>query len=148
MAEAVFGLIGVVVGGLLAGGAEYVMQRRRERRDARAAARLLAEQLRRAIAFIHSELRPVASDWASGAFGDVEMEVWHHNRGILASALETAEWEGIAEAFEVVDALKKERWPREKQEEAIESIDTGLRALGRVAGSEQFWWAQRFRPDE
>jgi hypothetical protein len=123
------------------------MQRRLERRDVRAAARLLAEQLRHAAAFIDSVLRPVEGDWASGAFGDLDMKVWQENRALLASTLENAEWRGIAGAFEVVDALKADRWPRGNSTEAVASIWSGLEALGRVTRSEEFLWAQAFRPE-
>ena len=44
----------------------------------------------------------------------------------------------MASAFEIVDSLKEECWPVERQEEAIELLDRGLQALGRIVGSEQF----------
>ena len=144
MTEAIFGLVGVVVGGLLSGGVAYVMERRREQHATRAAARLLAEELRRAISFIHGVLRPVDSDWQSRAFAELDLEVWKQNRVLLASALAEEAWTDVASAFEIVDALKEERWPVERQEDAIEALDRGLQALGRIVGNEQFWWAQRF----
>jgi hypothetical protein len=128
---AIFGLVGVVLGGLLSGGVTYVMERRREQRETRAAARLLAEELRRAISFIHGVLRPVESDWQSRAFAELDLEVWKQNRALLASALAEETWTDVASAFEIVDSLKEDRWPVERQEEAI-------------VGSEQFWWAQQF----
>jgi hypothetical protein len=86
----------------------------------------------------------VESDWQSGAFADVEMDLWHQNRGVLASALGDSEWHGVAEAFEIVESLRGRRWPPGKQADAIQSLDTGLHTLGRIAGTEQYWWAQRF----
>ncbi len=147
MTEAAFGLIGVIIGGLLTGGVEYVMEKRREQRELRAVARLLAEQLRGAIAFIHAELMPVEND-PSIAFATLETDAWREKRGVLASALPNDEWQGVAEAFEILEALKENRWPPGAQAQAIESIDVGLRTLGRITGSDQGWWAARYTADE
>jgi hypothetical protein len=46
MGAAVVGLVGVVIGGLVSGGATFVMARRQEQRKARMAARLLEDELR------------------------------------------------------------------------------------------------------
>jgi len=43
--EAIFGLIGVVVGGLISGGLSLILERRKERVAARVAARLVREDL-------------------------------------------------------------------------------------------------------
>jgi hypothetical protein len=141
---AIFGLVGVVLGGLLSGGVTYIMERRREQHETRAASRLLAEELRRAISFIHGVLRPIEGDWQSRAFAELDLDVWKQNRALLASALREDAWTDVASAFEIVESLKDERWPMDRQEEAIEALDHGLHALGRIVGSEQFWWAQRF----
>jgi hypothetical protein len=49
---AIFGLVGVVVGGLVSWAATYALARRDERRNARASARLLEIDLRRAVAIL------------------------------------------------------------------------------------------------
>jgi hypothetical protein len=46
MTEAIFGLVGVVVGGFITGGAINLIERRTERLEARASARLLQSELR------------------------------------------------------------------------------------------------------
>jgi hypothetical protein len=86
----------------------------------------------------------VESEWQSRAFAELDLEVWKQNRALLASALAEEAWTEVASAFEILDSLKGEGWPVERQEEAIKSLDRGLQALGRILGSEQFWWAQRF----
>ena len=45
MTEAIFGLIGVVVGGLISGGLSLILEWRKERVAARVAARLVREDL-------------------------------------------------------------------------------------------------------
>lgn len=45
MTEAIFGLIGVVVGGLISGGISLILERRKEHVTARVAARLVREDL-------------------------------------------------------------------------------------------------------
>jgi hypothetical protein len=45
MAEAIFGLVGVLIGGLLTGGVDYFMRRREERHTMRALARALHSEL-------------------------------------------------------------------------------------------------------
>ena len=57
MTEAIFGLIGVALGGLLTGGATYLLARRTEKLEARASARLLQGELyefaRQLALFVH-----------------------------------------------------------------------------------------------
>jgi hypothetical protein len=72
--QAVFGLIGVIVGALITGGVGWTLGRRREQRDVRAAARLLRNDLVKAEGMLSHTLqqrRWWPRDWelplASGA---------------------------------------------------------------------------------
>ncbi len=137
MTEAIFGLIGVVVGGVLSGAVTWAMQRRTERRAVRAAARLLAYELRGALSYIEGELRPVESDWQSRALSSLGTELWAKHRALLASALSGSEWTAVSAAFEVVEAMRENRWPVAEQEDALATIQRGLDALGRVSTEDE-----------
>jgi hypothetical protein len=70
---AIFGLVGVVIGALITGGTNYALQVRAERRELRAAARMMLQELSN----------------TSAALG---FAVEHDQRGILEHALDESQW--------------------------------------------------------
>jgi uncharacterized membrane protein YdjX (TVP38/TMEM64 family) len=61
---AVFGLIGVIVGALITSIASFYLVRRREKKDARAARRIIQSELKEAAQAIHEAL--AAAEWPAG----------------------------------------------------------------------------------
>jgi hypothetical protein len=99
MAEAVFGLVGVVIGALVSGGVAFAIARRTEARKALASARLVQDELTAA----HHEL---ANPWPVLALDRVSQQRWVDHQGVLAEALDTQEWTYVARAYSQVEGLK------------------------------------------
>ncbi len=103
MTEAIFGLVGVVVGGLITGFVQGVQEWRRERADLRASARLLLRELQQAILGIRI-VRPRMEAGGLPAIG-VNLTVWPEKQGLLARALSDADWQQVAQAFDRIGLI-------------------------------------------
>ena len=84
MGEAVFGLVGVVVGALLSGGTEWMLARRREQRAARTAARVVRDELYLVAVWLE-DLREGA--WTLPEGWRYSEQVWREQRAHLAAIL-------------------------------------------------------------
>jgi hypothetical protein len=90
-----FALLGVLLGGLLTGGWAYALERRREQRSVRAAARLVQQEFVDAVfsAFTAFHLtekwKPITRPIL------VEERVWLEHRAKLAEALSGAAWSDV-----------------------------------------------------
>jgi hypothetical protein len=129
---AIFGLLGVIVGGVLSGLVTWRIERLRERQEARAAARLA-----------HVELGDARSGFDAYAFrpGPDTMvqlvsllvdNVWHEQRGVLARVLDPAEWLAVSAAYAQI------RWfgsPGDEAEktELLDGPEEGPLAMGAMA---------------
>jgi hypothetical protein len=102
MEQAIFGLIGVVVGALITGGMSFWSERRRESAELRAALRILDEEIGIAIAGISAclELR----HWHP-RMSEIALEDWPASRGIIAARLNSVDWMAISNANAVVTAI-------------------------------------------
>lgn len=93
MTAAVFGLLGVIVGGVLNGVVSYALDLGRDVKAAKAAARLLRGD------FMSTAARMAVSRkhgrWGSIAEGRVPVEAWRDHRYLLAQVLTEAEWEKV-----------------------------------------------------
>ena len=98
MIEAIFGLVGVVIGGVLTGGINYFLESRREQRAIRAAARLVKVEL----GVNHHELTNlrVAEKWLSDR--PFSTKEWNKHRDLLASALSVDAWDVITKAYDEI----------------------------------------------
>src|SRR4051794_25968997 len=104
MTEAIFGLVGVVIGGVLSGGVTLWVERVRERRGARSAARLVHYELIRVV----SQLG-VALDLRS-PLPFVERfptEAWRELRPVLARTLDTETWGAVLSAYTTLEAVRQ-----------------------------------------
>lgn len=110
MGEAVFGLIGVVVGGLLTGLVDYALDRRREVRAVKAAARLLSAPMHRA----HIELGRLKEHgvWDRDLLRSVNTDEWDRHRELLASTLDFERWLDLMFAWRGVEQTldAADRW--------------------------------------
>lgn len=114
-----FGLLGTVVGGLLTAFAADRAERRRTRRDARAVAVLLRDELavtdHRIAEALKSGIWGAVLDpglpYASGLWavehreGHREPSVWSNSRDRLAPYVPTADWETIARPYLLISTL-------------------------------------------
>jgi len=105
MTEAVFGVVGVVLGAILGAGASYFMVRRKSWSDARDAALLLLEEL-------HVAQR--ALERGTYEPGGLGVAAWQNNRraltfrkGCYPSGLHALEWLDLAAAFDNLRLLDR-----------------------------------------
>lgn len=99
MTAAIFGLVGVVIGGLLTAGADWMVERRRERAATRAAARLVLLDLSETFAQLAvSSARKIYAFGLAG--GELTTEAWSQHREQLAVALTEAEWSAVSGAYQ------------------------------------------------
>jgi predicted polyphosphate/ATP-dependent NAD kinase len=85
VSQAIFSLVGVIIGVGLTVGLQYVLQRRAEAREARAAARLMRDAL---------ENWYIAEDPTVNTL----LEEWRVQRDVLARTLDNAAWAVVAES--------------------------------------------------
>jgi hypothetical protein len=94
-------LLGVIVGALVAAGTDFALTHQRERADARAGARLVQVNLREAestLADAHD-----VQYWMEGM--DLPTEAWDAHRTVLASGLDAASWDAVANAATTLKRL-------------------------------------------
>jgi hypothetical protein len=131
MAAAIFGLVGVVVGALVTGGVQFVLDRRREQLDVRRATRLVAAELKDA-AYLYAALSRV-EEWpaAEGHEEDYVLSTtaWNEHRAHLAiPPLNDELWDALVNSYAVLRADRGailrsirdhagEPIPREKRDE-------------------------------
>jgi hypothetical protein len=113
--DAVLPLIGVVIGAVLGGGMTYLLDKRRERRTARAGLRLVVHELEATKLRWHSlteswDDEPTAEN-ADRLISDLKNRpyataLWKNHQEVLASSLSGDEWEGLADAYKVIRAVE------------------------------------------
>jgi hypothetical protein len=96
MTEAIFGLVGVVIGGLLNVGVAYVAERRERKTDVKVSARLLYSEIKLNQICIRLSLKNEA--WGAVKDG-VLRDDWIDHRATLASVLTEDEWGTIDDYF-------------------------------------------------
>ena len=100
MMAAIFGLIGVIVGGLLNAAVTAWQTRRADVADGRLAARVVAVELREADTVL--TLIPGAAAEEAGR-EQLSSAAWVKHREVLARTLSDQDWEAVAEAYEVIE---------------------------------------------
>jgi|tagenome__1003787_1003787.scaffolds.fasta_scaffold20948766_5 hypothetical protein len=97
-----FTLGGVIVGGSLNAVMSYALARRVERREARAAARLVIEEL----AQIRYALADVRDDGRWRPIDFVTLDQWREHRDRLAHHLRPSDWRCVSAAYVDVERLR------------------------------------------
>jgi hypothetical protein len=121
-----FVLAGVVIGGLMTGGVNYALERRREQASARVALRLLDVELAIAAASSDSILKD--GRWSSWNFERAH-RAWDEYRADAARVLSTDDWTKVSMGFYGIEIV--ERGPGKLFTGA--GLDpTGLKLLGEV----------------
>jgi hypothetical protein len=163
--EAIIGFVGVVVGGLLAGGTSLLMARRVERSKAKASARLLEDELLavkdgldrfKGLVWLAVGLPDLDAEerrrklWAAHERHRVELsdEEWVKHRATLAQTLPAEDWYRVRDAYATFPNLKHlaslhDDFPVDERRvdpepvitASLDAIEAGLRALSQLAGS-------------
>lgn len=95
MSDAIFGLVGVVIGGLLTGALQVFQQRRSDRAEARAVARLLSAELSEQLQYLDALVNqdPAVSKQAP------TISAWPEYRAAMARLLDDRTWQAVAGAY-------------------------------------------------
>lgn len=105
MSEAVFGLIGVAVGALVTGVAEYLLEKRRDVRAKRTARRMLTLELEEAHKFIEGSLE--ATVWTEDPARVLTNDQWAEHRNVWGASVDDCVWEPIADAFMAIAEVRR-----------------------------------------
>jgi hypothetical protein len=134
--EAVFGLVGVLVGSAITWGIEVWRARRTDANEARVAARLVADELltidshRGGLPEFHRQ-RDLA----------LQQEAWVEHRVVLARELTDEDWHAVREAYVAFAAP-----PGEGDAQLIwRRYSEAMRALEPLMSSSRRYWWQRLR---
>jgi hypothetical protein len=100
---AIFGLLGVIVGGVLNGLVSARLQRSAQQTDCRAGRRLVRSEL---VFFLGAATRMAHNRPDElPQLRRASTELWQSNRSILARSLTDEDWDSVARAYGWVDAL-------------------------------------------
>ena len=102
---AAFGLIGVIVGALITSIASFYVVRRREKKDARAARRIIQSELKEATQAVHEALG--AAEWPAGWTKKAWSESWSKYRPVLAVDMKDDQsFAAVASAYLFMELLE------------------------------------------
>ena len=114
--DAVLPLIGVVIGAVIGAAITFLLDRRRERRTARAGVRLVVDELQgikstwQTLAEGWSKTpTPETADWViSNLQGQpLSTRQWKHAQELLAASLSDDDWSALAEAYRGIHDLRQ-----------------------------------------
>lgn len=148
--DAILPLIGVVIGAVIGGAMTFLLDRRRERRAARASVRLVVDELQG----IRATWKSLANDWSktpNAETADWVISVlqgqplstvqWKHSQELLAASLSDDDWTALAEAYRVI-VLVNEVAQTEQTDERLELpgiMDKSLPYLDTAVERLQHW---------
>jgi hypothetical protein len=103
MAEAIFGLAGVVIGGVLTGVITYFLERHREKQEARAARRIVGAELKEATEAVEDAL--AGGKWPPGWSNMRWSQSWSTYRRVLAATMDDDGFAKLARAYLQMELL-------------------------------------------
>jgi hypothetical protein len=112
MTEAIFGLIGVIIGGLISGGINLFLQQRKERLSAKVSARLVRDDLYLAACWIEDAV--TEGEWEYGSDRKINEQAWNDHRAQLAAVLAYDDYASVGLAYQAVQ--KVNNWIDKRQE--------------------------------
>lgn len=116
--SAISGLVGVIVGGIITAGSNYLLYQKHEQTERERDSRNHTIEIRRASRLIDADLSRAAAaaricidkrHWWSPDVRPLTMEGWQQHRGIIATELSDNAWLAVRVAVEAVDNLKTGR---------------------------------------
>jgi hypothetical protein len=125
MTAAIFGLVGVIVGGLLNGSVTYLLDKKKRKTNAKVAARLLHSEIQSNQ--ICSRLSLDHRTWSHIRVG-LTNEVWLEKRDALAEGLHDPDWIRLDAYYSVVLTML----PMKKFDLAEADLDFGREAVERL----------------
>lgn len=126
---ALFGLLGVIIGGIITAGSNYFLDRRRERAAKEREERERAIEIERAARLIDIEMLRAAASitllirnkrWPSTK---LQTEVWQKYSPVIAPALSYADWLVMVRAVIAIDSIDWNAFPEgQVSEELVEAV--------------------------
>ncbi len=132
MTEAIFGLIGVVVGGLISGGLSLILEWRKERVAARVAARLVREDLLPVSLMIEDVFGGRA--WLQPPEPRSRERSWVEHRSRLATVMEYEDYAAVVQAQIAADRFDAWIASRADRSELSEDDRNQLRSWNAEVG--------------
>ena len=156
---AVFGLVGAILGGLIAAGSAYMIETRREEREQKRERRAQAAVLRQASRLIEEEFSTAIycirfaqkeKRWGDASILEPRMTAWQEYRSALALGLPTDVWSNISKGYIAVQQvinLRAVSAPNEANGELVKGtlelaerlrndVETARKSLGAFTTSE------------
>lgn len=133
MSEAIFGLVGVVIGAFAAGLGDYLLETRRESRIVRRAARLLQLELEEARDFIRDSLD--RTRWTAEPERVLSNEVWFQHRDAFASVEDADLWRAVSDGFIAIAGIRRKNRDAppgtrlDPGDERAEDAEAGMRPI-------------------
>ena len=105
MQAAIFGLIGVIVGGLVTGGTQLWLEQRREKQAVSRARRLVSGELLNAILLLGSAANREDKTWTyfGNAAAVLPTTAWQEHRAHLAGVLSVELWERLVKEYVLLE---------------------------------------------
>ena len=116
MTAAIFGLLGVVVGGMITGGVSYFLEAWRERKELKKSRRLVAAELVTlrdqldVLEAAESTPKIAPSEWRDEF---LPTRIWERESAALALGLSDADWLAVQDVYGAVTPLKLELLTRD-----------------------------------
>ena len=107
MTEAIFGLVGVIVGALVTGGVQYAQARQEERLNVRALSRVLADDLSGAAAVLADALESDDLENVGQLLSRVRLDTWDDNKLTFARLFTAAEWRRVSLGVRAVVSARR-----------------------------------------
>jgi MoxR-like ATPase len=142
MTEAIFGLIGVVIGSAIAWVAEIWRARRHDSDEGRVAARLVIDELQ-SIDNVRTVDEKEAAELRDRA---LRQDAWLQHRAVLARELSYDRWRAVRRAYDVLSS--PQRSPT-GEKYVDEQYAKAMAALQPLASRHRYWWQRlgaRLRP--
>jgi phosphoserine phosphatase len=106
MTEAIFGLVGVIIGGLLNGGVSLLVDKKSQKGAGKVAARMLLSEITNNE--IATKLSLEKSTWRHLRLA-LSIEEWTRRREPLAAVLSDTEWEAVDDYYSLASLLAQMR---------------------------------------
>ena len=114
LSPAIFGLVGVIIGGLITSGTSYWLETRKDKREQEKESRIRAATLRQAARLVDEEfwlalgeiqLLVAKKRWAADSGLESMRVIWDEHKTILATELSTSVWRKVFMAHVMVKQL-------------------------------------------
>jgi hypothetical protein len=129
--QAIFGLVGVIIGALLTGLSNYLFARRKDRLAARVAARLVRDDLYAVASWVEDGI--TQGKWPVNVGSCIDIGIWKEQRIHIATVTEYSDYAKVAQAIVSVGRLNN--WLASCSHQTINDSDKQLlnRWLGDLA---------------